>query len=356
MNDRKIAFIVCTNNEVYYNECVWYIHQLYVPDGYEIDIICITDADSMPQAYNAAMRSSDAKYKVYLHQDSFIYHRDFIKDVVNIFRSNQQCGMLGMIGGINLPSNACIWNAWNQGATYACNGNMALTLIYKQNPNEKWIETEAVDGMMLITQYDIEWREDLELGWDFYDVSQSLEFRRRGYKVGIPYQEKPWCMHDCGPSKLNNYDAVRKKILAEYSDFFSAEYVPLYNQEWLILQEKVFQQMRELIERKDFAHALQIKEKIENLNINNNNLQYALNLLEIYEQECLSHRQGVSFFANIYTWKELKDKYDLIKFAVRHLYNTTNHERVEELMDVIRKGVISEEAVACIAQHSVHIR
>ena len=74
MNDRKIAFILCVNNELYYEECLWYINQLYVPEGYETDVICITDAESIAQAYNAAMESSDARHKVYLHQDVFIYH------------------------------------------------------------------------------------------------------------------------------------------------------------------------------------------------------------------------------------------------------------------------------------------
>ena len=29
MNDRKIAFIVCVNNELYYEECLWYINHLH---------------------------------------------------------------------------------------------------------------------------------------------------------------------------------------------------------------------------------------------------------------------------------------------------------------------------------------
>ena len=81
MNDRKIAFILCVNNELYYEECLWYINHLHVPEGYETDLIRITEAEGIAQAYNAAMVSSDARYKVYLHQDVFIYHREFIEDI-----------------------------------------------------------------------------------------------------------------------------------------------------------------------------------------------------------------------------------------------------------------------------------
>lgn len=111
MNDKKIAFIICANNDLFYDECVWYINRLNVPEGYETDIICIAGAESMTAAYNAAMESSDARYKVYLHQDVFIYHQDFIGDILKVFQADKQIGLLGVIGGVNLPQNAVIWNA-----------------------------------------------------------------------------------------------------------------------------------------------------------------------------------------------------------------------------------------------------
>ena len=33
MNERRIAFIICVNNELYYEECCWYLNQLLIPDG-----------------------------------------------------------------------------------------------------------------------------------------------------------------------------------------------------------------------------------------------------------------------------------------------------------------------------------
>lgn len=75
---------------------------------------------------------------------------------------------------------------------------------------------EAVDGLLIATQYDIPWREDLFTQWDFYDVSQSFEFRRKGYRVVVPDMERPWCIHDDGFMKVVNYEKERLKFLAEY--------------------------------------------------------------------------------------------------------------------------------------------
>ena len=180
LNDKKIAFIVCTNNELYYSECVEYIGRLTVPEGYETDVIAILEAESMPVAYNVAMQSSDAKYKIYLHHDVFIYHEQFLQELVEIFRDNPDVGMLGMIGTDALPADAIVWNAWNVGKTYNCNHEECGTIVMSQKENAAFTEVDAIDGMLMATQYDVPWREDLGLGWHYYDISQSLEFRRRG--------------------------------------------------------------------------------------------------------------------------------------------------------------------------------
>ena len=78
MNENKIAFIICTNNQLYFNECCYYINRLLLPEGFERDVIGIEDAPSMCAGYNAGMQSSDAKYKVYLHHDVFIKESKFI--------------------------------------------------------------------------------------------------------------------------------------------------------------------------------------------------------------------------------------------------------------------------------------
>ncbi|MGQ7116118.1 glycosyltransferase, partial [Escherichia sp. TWPC-MK] len=52
----------------------------------------------------------------------------------------------------------------------------------------------------------------------FYDISQSIEFQNRGYKVVIPKQVEPWCIHDCGLVKISNgYSDYRIKTLKNYS-------------------------------------------------------------------------------------------------------------------------------------------
>ena len=85
MDKQKIAFITCVNDETECAECRYYLGRLHVPDRYAVDIISIREASSMTAGYNSAMRDSDAKYKVYLHQDVFIKNQNFMFHVHSPF-------------------------------------------------------------------------------------------------------------------------------------------------------------------------------------------------------------------------------------------------------------------------------
>lgn len=213
LNDRKICFIICSSDALYTEECLYYIHHLRIPEGYEIEVLTVENAVSMAAGYNEGMQASDARYKVYLHQDVFIVNHDFIQDVLDLFQADEQIGMIGMIGVDKLPASGIMWEAQRCGAIFVPAYRHDDVL---QFGNETAVEAEAIDGLMMITQYDIPWREDLFDKWDFYDCSQSQEFIRRGYKVIVPALRKPWCMHDSVLANLSVYDEERMKFLQEY--------------------------------------------------------------------------------------------------------------------------------------------
>ncbi len=214
MNGKKFCFILCVNNDQYVGECLYYINHLQVPQGYTIEVLTVTDADSMTSGYNMGMRESDAKYKIYLHQDVLIVNRNFLADLLEIF-ADSSIGMAGMVGSPRFPKHAVMWYGERVGRIYTSNVLQAGVSIMG---GEKLCDVEAIDGLLMATQYDVPWREDMFKGWDFYDVSQSFEFRKRGYRVVVPAMKQPWCIHDDGYINLSHYYDERKKFLAEYGE------------------------------------------------------------------------------------------------------------------------------------------
>lgn len=233
MNERKICFISCVNDAYAYAECVSFIRALDIPSGFEIDFIAVEHARSMTEGYQSAMTQSDAKYKVYLHQDVLITHKNFISDIVRIFSDQPDLGLLGVVGSKDIPPNAIWWESMCRvGKVYDSHSGMMEMLQFQQIQDQ--VEFVAsLDGLILITQYDIRWNTEHFDGWHFYDLSQCMEFRRAGYKVGVVRQDSPWCTHDCGVVNVRNgYEQYRQRFLGEYGkELFPkvSVLIPTYN-------------------------------------------------------------------------------------------------------------------------------
>ena len=97
MNEEKICFIICTNDAFLMRECRLYIENLELPEGFELEIQEIRNARSMAEGYNRGMHQSDARYKIYLHQDVLIVYKRFLFEIINIFQKQPQTGMLGIL-------------------------------------------------------------------------------------------------------------------------------------------------------------------------------------------------------------------------------------------------------------------
>lgn len=222
MDKNKICFIIASNDEIQLRECIAYIKKLEFPNNYNIEMIIIREAPSLAKAYNVAMKSSTAKYKVYLHHDLFIIYKDFIKDFIDIFISFPRLGMLGVMGTKHLPENAIWYNKgeYDRWCADSIDNSSIKGMFHKKvgmDFENKYQKVEAIDGLIMITQYDIPWRDDIFDNWHFYDISQSVEFLTAGYDVGVAKQKQPWCIHNCG----QDYDEItylkyRNKFIEEY--------------------------------------------------------------------------------------------------------------------------------------------
>ena len=345
INNNQIAFIICTNNLQYYNECVRYIQDLAVPEEYDIDIISIQDASSMTEAYNEAIASSNAKYKVYLHQDTFILNREFMNDILAIFAKDEKIGMIGVIGTRELSIDANCYLGWNVGSVYACDGFCTFEAKLLQNNQMMYIPVKAIDGLVMVTQYDVSWRQDLLDGWDFYDVSQSLEMQKNGFKVVVPYQKDTWCYHDCGVSNLKNYNLYRRRMIKEYPEVFSGKIVEMELEKERVRQvERIRDIMICLLEKRAYKELNETIEKIRGLDIKDNQIREIINIMDIYSAE---EHNGVihSEWTNLKKWEDIQSYYNWCRWVLLRIEYGREDERIVELEDSIESGKISREAV-----------
>ena len=220
MNNQKICFILCVNSQFFFEECLLYLERLLVPEGFEVEVRPIWGADSMTNGYNRVMPETDAKYKIYMHQDTLIVNKYFLHDMLAIFGVDEEIGMIGMVGCEKLPEDGVMWHGFRCGAVYGSDVPLPKDIsasAYRYRLQEDgYTEVEAVDGFLMATCCEIPWREDIFDGWDFYDVSQSFEYRRKGKKIVVPKQLRPWCAHNDGILSMWNYEKYKRIFLQEY--------------------------------------------------------------------------------------------------------------------------------------------
>jgi hypothetical protein len=129
--------------------------------------------------------------------------------------------MVGVLGARGLPSILGWPSQLTYGSLYHTMDKLHMDIVLFNSVINDYEKVLAVDGFIMATQYDIDWREDLFKGWHFYDISQSLEFKKAGYEVGVVKQKTPWVIHDCGPLSTAGYEESRQIFLYTYKDFLN---------------------------------------------------------------------------------------------------------------------------------------
>lgn len=232
MNPNKFAFIICTNDALLLQECLHYIDHLIVPEGFEVDILTIPDAACMTQGYNEAMQASDARYKIYMHQDVFILNKYILTDILSIFASDPLIGMIGMVGYEEIAQTGVMWQAMGFGNLYMRNPDTP----YPPLPDYRYSVTgdgygyaAAIDGFLMVTSQDIPWDTEKLDGWDFYDAFQSIRFLLNGYKIAVPIQRHPWCLHDDNKfPNLFQYNRYRHIFMQQFQAFLGKSFAEIW--------------------------------------------------------------------------------------------------------------------------------
>ena len=352
MDKRKICFICCANDMMYEEECCCYLEHLNVPDGITVEVKMVHGAASMASGYNQAMRESDAKYKVYLHQDVFLLNKDFIQDILQMF-SDERVGMIGVVGGDALPENGIIYSAWNCGRLKTNDSYAAFEIMGKVHEDKDGLIVEAVDGCLIATQYDLAWREDLFTGWDFYDVSQAIEFRKKGYFVKLPTQKGCWCFHDDGYQNLQNYNQGREIFVREYGSYLRGKniekQVEFHPEVWKITQE-IKEQLIGSFDRGEYEMIyVFLCENYQKLS-RDTELSILRNVMEIWYEEQIGESE-ICFFHQGELWKEVRLRYQQQKFWLYEMeFGVGDGEH--RLFKAIEQKSVSAEALVKLISHN----
>lgn len=234
MKEKKLCFITCVSDETLYNEALYYIHKLVVPDGYQLECITVWKPSSMAAGYNQAMAASDATYKIYLRQNVFLLNKHFLLDLLRLFDAHTDVGMIAAAGGARLLPDG-IWHhaCERYGTVWENSGGTMRKHCFGASADDLQ-DIQAAAGFWIATQQDVPFREEHFAGSAFCEASQSIEFLRKSLRVVVPSWESPSCI--CMGDALQKepaFETDQYSFLKAYSvDLFPpvSILIPTYNQ------------------------------------------------------------------------------------------------------------------------------
>lgn len=227
-DSNKILFIVQKENEDHYAACIKSIQELEMPPGMTSEILSWTQDNAnanCSQLYNSIAKGNAAKYKIYLPDTTCFVYEKALLDMVKIFESDYEIGMLGVCGAKSLP----ISGRWHEsdtkvGSKYVLHDDGSVSEEKYSTPSDACENVQCISQIMLATQYDIPWHELADT--DCYATSHSFEFGRQGYKVVVPQQKITWCLSMAQEDRLPGNN---KNMLQEYAPYLQSKNLTMKN-------------------------------------------------------------------------------------------------------------------------------
>ena len=217
MDEKKILFVVHKTSQENYDACVKSIEELDVPLGYSYQIAAwskgTNDADAIGEVYNKLLEENVAKYKIFIKDTVLFVNETMLKDMINIFQSDEHIGLIGTEGTTNIPDSLIFGDADKvYGGKYFLDNNK--NVIEKRNLpiNKEYAVAAIISSTFLAIQYSVKCVEQF-VTENIIGEAQAIAFGRKGYKAVVPKQAVLWCL-DVG----NNIDVSQKEkeMLKEY--------------------------------------------------------------------------------------------------------------------------------------------
>lgn len=191
LDANKICFIVCLQHKNYLKDIMEYLNKLNIPQGYTVDVAIIENSKSIAGAYQSAMLESDARYKIYVDETITITNVNFLFEILNVFLANDKVGMIGVSGNTVIPANGILLSGTKRvGKIFNTKLQQSFSWGEVRSP---FAEVQAIDGWIMATQVDVNWRDDLFIGKSGYDLAYNIDVQKKGYQCVVMKQEKPWC-------------------------------------------------------------------------------------------------------------------------------------------------------------------
>lgn len=203
-----VLFLIFADTQYDYLSEKNHIMSLNIPEL--VDVNCtwigsLTNEEFADQMYNA-VACRGYSYKVYIKAGVEILNKNFIGDVIRIFESDSDIGMVGMSGSryLKIVNNHIVYDD-------ICNGL-----------DGNFGQVQMISADIFAVHYKLYWRMSMFGSWEQAVASQCMGYIRNKYKVFVPEQESLW-IKSTVKNYCTNHIELANAFLKEYIYFGHSE-------------------------------------------------------------------------------------------------------------------------------------
>lgn len=208
----SVDFIIFYKEEQCLNRCISCINDFEIPQGVSLDVLGVSEGESVSEAYDFAMNESEADYKVYVRENVYIVNRHFLSDMIAYMEANPDVAMAGPVGGEKQGR----FIEWTKGKINIVNSVRADSFAKGEGTADYLL------GELLVTRTDISWKTDRE---QWFDIRHCERLREEGFRLGVFPQSEPWCVWEYGAVGCERNDVFTSDTMESFA--FLCEEEPL---------------------------------------------------------------------------------------------------------------------------------
>lgn len=240
MDEKKFAAILCAENANEYQHIMHLLDTLVVPNGYKLEVVMFSDSDNLAVMYNAALKNTDAKYKIYIKPSVKYINELLLYKILQYIPLDPGIEVLGLYGS-EIPLDGNYIDAQNVYGSYYYKSNDENMKAYCGKEPVYIQDVHTIDDSFFITCTSTLW--DETMNGPFLMSAYCATVRKNGKKVVVAKQslkdKDVWVIfdknikNDYWRQNINAYNAFRTKFVTKYRTLYLplvSIAIPAYNQ------------------------------------------------------------------------------------------------------------------------------
>lgn len=199
---------------------------LETPQGFTFSAYPVIGSKNLSASFNEVQKKNNAKYKIFITSPIAKIEKSFVIKTFEAFYTEPKTAMVGLLGS-EMPISGDYTQAKNFYGLYTYKDANGEIQNYLGNDPLYYQSVHILENGFFATNQDIAW--DEKIGNDFAVVAHCLNFRAKGYDVGVFYQESPMIIFErdeCDYNLKPNTEDYNKQ-LEKFGTFYFKKFQPL---------------------------------------------------------------------------------------------------------------------------------